>query len=190
MSLVNALDACLPQTQCGACGYKGCRPYAQAMASGQASIDKCPPGGVDTLKALGKRLNVDWRPYEASIKAQYRPPELAKIDEKTCIGCTKCIQACPVDAIFGAAKQLHHVIADECTGCGLCLEPCPVDCIELVTLEAPLYDRQTAKRRFEAKQQRQDKGARQRQKIYQDQTLGAKKDYIAAALLRVKQKQK
>ncbi|NDH09171.1 MAG: RnfABCDGE type electron transport complex subunit B [Gammaproteobacteria bacterium] len=188
MSLINELDAILPQTQCGACGFKGCRPYAQALASKQAAINLCPPGGMETLKALAKRLRVDWRPYEASIAAQYRQASVAKIDEKTCIGCTKCIQACPVDAIFGAGKQLHHVIANECTGCGLCLDPCPVDCIELISLEAPLYDKDTARRRFEAKQQRLDKVARLEQKTYQDHTLEAKKDYIAAALLRVKQK--
>jgi Na+-translocating ferredoxin:NAD+ oxidoreductase subunit B len=188
MSLVNELDAILPQTQCGACGFKGCRPYAQALASGQATINLCPPGGVETLKKLGKRLRIDWRSYEQGIIDQYRAASVAKIDEKTCIGCTKCIQACPVDAIFGAAKQLHHVIPHECTGCGLCLEPCPVDCIELQPLERPLYDKDTARRRFEAKQIRLDNSARVQQESYQDHTLTAKKDYIAEALLRVKQK--
>ena len=181
MSLVNELDAILPQTQCGACGFKGCRPYAQALASGQAPINLCPPGGIDTLKALGKRLRVDWRPYEESIQAQFRQAAVANIDEKTCIGCTKCIQACPVDAIFGAAKQLHHVIPYECTGCGLCLEPCPVDCIELVSLDAPLYDKANARSRFEAKQHRLDKSACLQQETYQNHTLKAKKDYIAEA---------
>lgn len=188
MSLVNELDAILPQTQCGACSFKGCRPYAQALASGQAPINLCPPGGIDTLKALGKRLRVDWRPYEESIQAQFRQAAVANIDEKTCIGCTKCIQACPVDAIFGAAKQLHHVIPYECTGCGLCLEPCPVDCIELVSLDAPLYDKANARSRFEAKQHRLDKSACLQQETYQNHTLKAKKDYIAEALLRAKQK--
>ena len=185
MSLVNELDAILPQTHCGACGFKGCRPYAQAMASNQAAINLCPPGGIDTLKALAKRLRLDWRPYEASFKTHVA--SLAKIEATACIGCTKCIQACPVDAIFGAAKQLHHVIGNECTGCGLCLEPCPVDCIELIPIDSLLYNKETARRRFEAKQQRLDRTACLEQKTYQDHTIKAKKDYIAEVLARMKQ---
>ncbi|MCP8464399.1 electron transport complex subunit RsxB [Pseudomonas sp. ZM23] len=121
------INALLPQTQCGQCGYAGCRPYAQAIADGDA-INKCPPGGAATITAIAELLDVEPLALDA---AEEPPPRVAYIREPECIGCTKCIQACPVDAIVGAARQMHTVIADECTGCDLCLEPCPVDCIEM-----------------------------------------------------------
>lgn len=117
----------LPQTQCGQCGYAGCKPYAQAIAEGDA-INKCPPGGARTIAALADLLDVEPLPLDA---AEETPLRVAYIREAECIGCTKCIRACPVDAIVGAAKLMHTVIAAECTGCDLCLEPCPVDCIEM-----------------------------------------------------------
>ncbi len=126
--LVEKIDAILPQTQCGQCGYPGCKPYAEAIAQGEAEIDKCPPGGADGIKRLAELLGVE--PPSADGLA-HKPRSIAVIDEATCIGCTLCIQACPVDAIVGAAKQLHTIIADQCTGCELCLPPCPVDCIAM-----------------------------------------------------------
>ncbi len=126
-ALIDAIDAELPQTQCGKCGQPGCRPYAEAIASGEA-INRCPPGGdatVARLSALTGRA-----PLPLAEPAQ--PPLVAWIREAECIGCTKCLQACPVDAILGAAKRMHTVIVEECTGCELCVSPCPVDCIDLL----------------------------------------------------------
>ncbi len=120
----------LPQTQCGQCGYPGCRPYAEAIAAGE-SINKCPPGGQTTINALATLLNVEAPTLDAEHGVE-KPRMVAWIREDECIGCTKCIQACPVDAILGAAKQMHTVISSECTGCDLCVEPCPVDCIEMI----------------------------------------------------------
>ncbi|WP_447957952.1 RnfABCDGE type electron transport complex subunit B [Vreelandella sp. EE7] len=126
-ALIDAIDAELPQTQCGKCSYNGCRPYAEAIVAGDA-INRCPPGGVETLNRLAELTGRATLPLEQPPQ----PPTLALIREDECIGCTKCIQACPVDAIVGAAKQMHTVIEDECTGCELCVAPCPVDCIDLV----------------------------------------------------------
>jgi len=128
--LSDQINSILPQTQCGQCGYPGCRPYAEAIADGDA-INKCPPGGEDTIQALANLLDVEPEPLDAEHGTE-KEPLVAFIREAECIGCTKCIQACPVDAILGAAKVMHTVIADECTGCDLCVEPCPVDCIDMV----------------------------------------------------------
>lgn len=130
---VDAIDAALPQTQCGACDYPACRPYAQAIASGEAAINQCPPGGERVITLLAKLTGRPRMP----LREPWRPPALALIREADCIGCTLCIQACPVDAIVGAAKQMHTVIAAECNGCERCLPPCPVDCIELRAIPAP-----------------------------------------------------
>ncbi|MDE1460414.1 electron transport complex subunit RsxB [Spartinivicinus poritis] len=131
--LVDQVNALLPQTQCGQCGYPGCKPYAEAIANGDA-INKCPPGGDATIHALADLLDVEPTPLDAE-HGEEKPRTVAFIREAECIGCTKCIQACPVDAILGAAKQMHTVIADECTGCDLCVEPCPVDCIDMIPIE-------------------------------------------------------
>jgi electron transport complex protein RnfB len=128
MSLIQRIDALLPQTQCGKCGHPGCKPYAAGIASGEP-INKCPPGGSETIKALAELLHVPV--LELDISRGSAPAQIAYIREAECIGCTKCIQACPVDAIVGAAKLMHTVIIDECTGCDLCVAPCPVDCIEM-----------------------------------------------------------
>jgi len=128
--LVERLDRLLPQTQCGQCGYGGCRPYAEAMARSEAAPDRCPPGGDDGARALARLLGVPPVPYDRRL-GTHKPPQVARIIEPDCIGCTKCIQACPVDAITGAAKLMHTVIAPLCTGCELCIPACPVDCIEL-----------------------------------------------------------
>ena len=128
MSLIQRIDALLPQTQCGKCGHPGCKPYAEGIASGEP-INKCPPGGSETINALAELLLVPVLELDTSRGSA--PAQIAYIREAECIGCTKCIQACPVDAIVGAAKLMHTVIIDECTGCDLCVAPCPVDCIEM-----------------------------------------------------------
>ncbi|NWC92367.1 electron transport complex subunit RsxB [Pseudomonas sp. IPO3778] len=128
MSLISRIDALLPQTQCGKCGHPGCKPYAEGIAQGEA-INKCPPGGRETIAGLAHLLKVPV--LELDTSRGEAPAQIAFIREAECIGCTKCIQACPVDAIVGAAKLMHTVIVDECTGCDLCVAPCPVDCIEM-----------------------------------------------------------
>ena len=133
--LVDKVDALLPQTQCGQCGFPGCRPYAEAIAAGEADINQCPPGGENTITALADLLGVEPKPLNPEHGEEEQTKTVAVIDEQTCIGCTLCIQACPVDAILGAAKHMHTVIADECTGCELCVEPCPVDCITMVPVK-------------------------------------------------------
>jgi electron transport complex protein RnfB len=129
-SLIERIDALLPQTQCEQCGYPGCRPYAEAISRGEAGINQCPPGGEATIAALAELTGRAFEPLNPAHGA-YRPPRVAWIDESVCIGCTKCIQACPVDAIVGARQRMHTVITEECTGCDLCLAPCPVDCIHM-----------------------------------------------------------
>ena len=133
--LAERLDRLLPQTQCGQCGYVGCRPYAEAMAAGAADIDRCPPGGDSGARALARLLGVSPRPYDRA-RGEHKPPQVALVVEADCIGCTKCIQACPVDAIIGAARFMHVVIEPLCTGCELCVPACPVDCIVLVPTNA------------------------------------------------------
>ena len=133
MSLIQRIDALLPQTQCGKCGHPGCKPYAQGIAQGEA-INKCPPGGAETIAALASLLSIPVLALDTDRGTA--PPQVAYIREAECIGCTKCIQACPIDAILGAAKLMHSVIVDECTGCDLCVAPCPVDCIEMRPLPA------------------------------------------------------
>jgi electron transport complex protein RnfB len=128
--LIARIDAILPQTQCGQCGYPGCKPYATAIAAGEADINQCPPGGDAGAHALADLMGVEYKPLNAENGVE-KPKSVAFIDEQTCIGCTLCLQACPVDAILGAAKHMHTIIASECTGCELCIAPCPVDCITM-----------------------------------------------------------
>ncbi len=135
--LVEKIDAILPQTQCGQCGFPGCRPYAEAIARGEADINQCPPGGEEGVKKLAELLGVEAKPLDETHGVT-KPKSVAYIDEALCIGCTLCIQACPVDAILGAAKQMHTIIASECTGCELCVAPCPVNCISMVPLKEDL----------------------------------------------------
>lgn len=129
-SLAECIDALLPQTQCGQCGFAGCKPYADAIAEGTAAINQCPPGGDEGIRALAELLGVSCLPLNPR-HGEYKPKALAVIDESRCIGCALCIAVCPVDAIVGARRKMHTVIAGECTGCELCLPPCPVDCIAL-----------------------------------------------------------
>ena len=194
---IDQIDALLPQTQCGECGYPGCRPYAQAIAAGQTTIELCAPGGLDTLYALAKLTDQTAEPYVAKVTQNTRPPTIACIRESDCIGCTKCIQACPVDAIIGAAKQMHVILEAECTGCRLCIEPCPVDCIDLVEIARSQFKPATAKQRFEQRQtrltQQQQQRWQQHQQALRQQTnthhsRQQRQDYIQQAIARVKAK--
>ena len=128
--LIKSIDELLPQTQCGQCGHPGCKPYAEAIASGEA-INRCPPGGQETIDRLAKLLGLDSLPLDTEPDTVLEDL-VAVVIEEDCIGCTKCIQACPVDAIVGAAKLMHTIITDQCTGCDLCIDPCPVDCIDMI----------------------------------------------------------
>lgn len=134
--LIDRIDALLPQTQCRQCGYAGCRPYAEAIARDEADINRCPPGGDPVIADLAALLGQPPKALDASCGV-HKAPAVAFVEEAWCIGCTLCIQACPVDAIVGAAKLMHTVIADECTGCELCIPPCPVDCIILKPVARP-----------------------------------------------------
>ena len=134
--IADQINACLPQTQCGQCGHPGCRPYAEAIASGADPLNLCVPGGDATIAAIADLLGREPEPLDGEAAE----PMVAWIREDECIGCTKCIQACPVDAILGAAKHMHTVIADECTGCDLCVEPCPVDCIDMIPRKTGIGD--------------------------------------------------
>lgn len=136
MNLAERIDALLPQTQCTRCGYPSCMDYANAIAGGEADINQCPPGGATGIAALAHLLGREPLPLNPANGAE-KPREIALIDEEACIGCTKCIQACPVDAIVGASKLMHTIIADECTGCELCIAPCPVDCIAMIPATKP-----------------------------------------------------
>jgi electron transport complex protein RnfB len=130
-TLADQIEDLLPQTQCTKCGYAGCRPYAEAVAAHEANYNQCPPGGVQGIKRLATLLDKPVIPLNPANGSE-KPRAVAVIDESICIGCTLCIQACPVDAIVGAGKQMHTVLAELCTGCDLCVPPCPVDCIDMV----------------------------------------------------------
>ncbi len=129
--MADAIDALLPQTQCTRCGYAGCRPYAEAIADGAADINQCPPGGQITIDALAALARPRAEAAESGERRSRTAPLVALIDEERCIGCAKCLPACPVDAIVGAHRFMHTVVASRCTGCELCLPPCPVDCISM-----------------------------------------------------------
>ena len=135
-TLIDAVDKLLPQTQCGKCSYSGCRPYAEAIVQGQANINQCPPGGMNTIRQLADLLGHTIKPLDPRY-GKSGPKTIAYIDEDVCIGCVKCIRACPVDAIVGAPKQMHTIIPELCTGCELCIPPCPVDCISLMIVTHP-----------------------------------------------------
>lgn len=163
-SLIDAIDALLPQTQCTQCGYEGCRPYAQALAEGTVDINRCPPGGPDTIARLAALLDRPVRPLDPAC-GTHQPLHVAWIDEEHCIGCTLCIQACPVDAIVGANQLMHTVLQDDCTGCERCVSPCPVDCIVMVPAcrDWGPADARAARTRYQARnarlQQRHEESA-------------------------------
>lgn len=185
MPSIEQIDALLPQTQCGLCGYGGCRPYATAIVEQNAAINRCPPGGITVLQQLAALTQQDAAPHLKEMQAAQKPFAAARIREAECIGCTKCIQACPVDAIIGSAKQLHTVLRSECTGCELCVAPCPVDCIEIELLPAKTYNPATARKRYYAKLDRQ----KQREKTAAIPPAASnKKAEILAAVARAKAK--
>jgi len=170
--LVAAIDAVLPQTQCRQCGYNGCLPYARALACGEAHINRCPPGGDAGILALADLLGCAVLPLDPACGV-HRPLQVARIDEARCIGCTLCIQACPVDAIVGAVKKMHSVLAADCTGCELCLAPCPMDCIAMLPV-APMRE-WTRKDADDARRHMQERNARSlRAQIDNDARLQAK----------------
>jgi Na+-translocating ferredoxin:NAD+ oxidoreductase subunit B len=164
MISIDQINAILPQTQCGQCGYKGCKPYAEAIALGQADINQCPPGGEENIIELANLLGLQAKPLNPEF-GTHKPKQLAFIVEEDCIGCVKCIAACPVDAILGAAKMMHTVIFAECTGCELCVAPCPVDCIvmkppTILSLpEQKNVQKLTAMCRYEARNYRKEQEA-------------------------------
>ncbi|MCF8172535.1 MAG: electron transport complex subunit RsxB [Candidatus Methylopumilus sp.] len=159
--LAQRINALLPQTQCTKCGYQGCAPYAEAIASEGAAINRCPPGGGDGIAALAQLLKQPLVELDASC-GSHQPLQVAVIDEQFCIGCTLCIQACPVDAIIGASKLMHTVLPAQCTGCDLCVAPCPVDCISMVPVTPARtwtpQDATRARTYFEARQRRLAQG--------------------------------
>jgi len=189
-SLIEKIDALLPQTQCGECSYGGCLPYAKAMAEQNETINRCPPGGVKTLIALAELLNRDASVYIEEMMQKERLPQVAFIRPDECIGCTKCIQACPVDAIIGGAKQLHIVLTNECTGCGLCVTPCPVDCIDMLSLEKIQYQPAIARQRFQHRQTRLETEKQQENSSIPQLSAAelARKAYIESAVKRAKAK--
>jgi len=178
--LVQRIDALLPQTQCTKCGYPACRPYAEAIAAGEAEINQCPPGGDAAIRGLAGLLGREVRPLNPRNGIE-QPRRVAIIDEARCIGCTLCIQACPVDAIVGAAKLMHTVVTELCSGCDLCVLPCPVDCIDMVTatLADATWDRaraDAARERFEQRGARLERERRERAERLAARALKAKED--------------
>jgi Na+-translocating ferredoxin:NAD+ oxidoreductase subunit B len=197
-TLAGKIDALLPQTQCTKCGYSGCLPYARAIAAGEADINQCPPGGAAGVCKLAALLGREAKPLNPANGTEQRRT-VALIDEARCIGCTLCIQACPVDAIVGAAKRMHAVIAELCTGCDLCVPPCPVDCIDMLPLpeaQAPWTQAMAdaARARFQFRNlrlerdaaERAERLARKAQEKFGQPMLGAKKAAILAAIERAK----
>jgi len=178
--LVERIDALLPQTQCTKCGYPGCRPYAEAIAAGEADINQCPPGGDAGVRKLAALLGREAKPLNPRNGVE-QPRRVAVIDEARCIGCTLCIQACPVDAIVGASKLMHTVVTELCSGCDLCVPPCPVDCIEMVPAAGTdaLWDQpraNAARERFELRGTRLERERAERAGRLAARALKAKMD--------------
>jgi len=194
-SLVVRIDAMLPQTQCTKCDYPGCEPYARAVATGAAEINQCPPGGDALIRRLADLLARNHVPLDPARGVE-RARHVARIDEPRCIGCTLCIQACPVDAIVGAARQMHTVIVELCTGCDLCVPPCPVDCIEMVpaTGTEALWTRaqmDAARERFARRNRRLARSRSERKEMRASRTAGMltsaqKRETIRTAVDRVR----
>lgn len=195
-SLVDQIDALLPQTQCTRCGYQDCRAYARAVAGGECEINRCPPGGASTIERLAALLGRRPLPLDPDCGRE-EPRRVAVVDESWCIGCRLCVEACPVDAIVGAPKRMHTVIEAECTGCELCLAPCPVDCIRMVRAQSGpgsaehwLESRaRAARQRYEFRKRRLENEARQRSRRRDRRRappLSRRKADIDAAIARVR----
>ncbi len=185
-SLIDQINAILPQTQCRQCSFQGCKPYAVAIASGAADINQCPPGGNEGIVALASLLGVNAKPLNPEF-GQHKAKSVAFIIEQDCIGCVKCIAACPVDAILGAAKFMHTVIASECTGCELCVAPCPVDCIVLlpapIVKDATQYElAQLAKQRYEARSLRKEQDSIEKAERAKQKRAALEKMKLASVL--------
>jgi electron transport complex protein RnfB len=197
MVTADAIDQLLPQTQCTKCGYQGCRPYAEAIAAGDAEINRCPPGGAEGIELLAVLLGREPKALDPDCGIE-REPTVALVIESECIGCTKCIAACPVDAIVGASKLMHAVLSDECTGCELCLAPCPVDCIVMVPIARVARDPARSahsRRRYLARNARLAREAAERVERLAAHAAappadGEPDDAIAAALRRAEAKRK
>ena len=198
--LSKKINCILPQTQCQLCDYPSCLDYAKAIAKNEANISKCHPGGLDTLKKISELTGQPWHEYEQKVKTQYKTPSAVTIDEETCIGCTKCITACPVDAIIGSSKQMHSIITTECTGCDLCIPVCPVDCIITKPTDKSKHNTSYLQDRFIAKTERIKANNLNKMQKHNKKKLGAttqnkqeiikaRQDAILAALSRVKEKQ-
>ncbi len=185
----DAIDALLPQTQCRRCGYESCRAYAEAVAAGDAPINRCPPGGDETVAALADLLDTPALAIDESCGVT-SPLVIARIDEASCIGCTLCMQACPTDAIVGAAKLMHTVISDRCTGCELCLPPCPVDCIAMLPAARvwSTADAERARQHFMARNARLATSSRKREQNLAppDATRQRRRAAVDAALARAR----
>ncbi|MDF1795653.1 MAG: RnfABCDGE type electron transport complex subunit B [Coxiellaceae bacterium] len=203
LAMTEKIERVLPQTQCGDCDYAGCKPYAEAMLNGETDIDRCAPGGLQTLIDLATLFDKDATPYKAQVEQNYKPAKLAVIREHECIGCTKCIQVCPVDAIIGKSKKMHTVINKDCNGCELCIPACPVDCIDMVALAEPTptqrqTNHQNNKARFEAREVRLQRIQVERKQKHKQatlntqgdrqQTISARQAAIKAAMSRVSNK--
>ena len=188
MSLSDRIDALLPQTQCTKCGFDGCRPYADAIAADEAEINQCPPGGAPGIDALAGLLGRTPLPLNPANGVE-QPLMVAIVDESRCIGCTLCIPACPVDAIIGAPKRMHSVIASHCTGCDLCLSPCPMDCISMVpVIPARAWtaaDRESARARHDTRRERLHRTPAPRP---MQTTPEQRASAVAAAVARAKQR--
>lgn len=196
-ALADLIDGLLPQTQCEQCGFHGCRPYAEAIAAGEAAINRCAPGGAAGIARLAALLDRPAPPLDTSRGVE-KPRTLARIVEADCIGCTKCIQACPVDAIVGASRQMHTVVSDLCTGCELCVPACPVDCIVLDPMPLAQADDRVhadaARWRFQRRERRlaRDREARERQLAASkaDVSAPAARNAVLEALARAKARKK
>jgi electron transport complex protein RnfB len=195
-ALADAVDRLLPQTQCTRCGYPACRPYAEAIAAGAAEINRCPPGGDAGVRALAALTGRAYRPLDPACGVE-QPRRVALVDEPRCIGCTLCIQACPVDAIVGAPKRMHTVVPALCTGCDLCVAPCPVDCIEMVAAtgddarwDSPHADAARERYRFRQERLARDAAERAARLAHRPASLrarpGDKRATIEAALARAR----
>ena len=191
------INKALPQTQCQLCDYPSCRAYAKAIAENTADIDRCHPGGIKTLKKLSEITNKNSEAYQEKVHDQFKKPSIVTIDESLCIGCTKCINACPVAAIIGSNKHMHSIIPSECTGCDLCIPACPMDCIHPEPIQYSTYDSTRLAERFEQKNQRQAQQALKKRDQHQKNklsgsarvaTVNARQAAIQHALKRVQAK--